>query len=142
VRFGCRVQPSGLRPHSAFSAFEFSHSLVNITQWLTARAAILRRTAGYTGPGNPARIGGPKPNDFPVLNPARLPRMLIGRGWNSRSMSRRLHDQVMVPRPKKETSRWSKITGQCRSEVRRFVERLWVRWIAFRFFFSFEFSYH
>jgi hypothetical protein len=28
-----------LRPHPTFSAFEFSHSLVNITQWLTAKAS-------------------------------------------------------------------------------------------------------
>jgi hypothetical protein len=52
LRFGCRVQPSGLRPHSAFSAFEFSHSLVNITQWLTANmrkhvAFLFARTVVY-----------------------------------------------------------------------------------------------
>src|ERR1022692_2954037 len=34
---GHRVQPSGLRPVPAFSGVELSHSLVNMTQWLTAR---------------------------------------------------------------------------------------------------------
>jgi hypothetical protein len=30
--FGYRVQPSGLRPHTAFPGSELSHSLVNTTQ--------------------------------------------------------------------------------------------------------------
>jgi hypothetical protein len=38
--FGYRAQPSGLHPHPKFSDFEFSHSLVNTTQWLTGSAAI------------------------------------------------------------------------------------------------------
>jgi hypothetical protein len=40
--FGYQAQPSGLRPHPAFSDFEFSHSLVNTTRWLTAEAAWAR----------------------------------------------------------------------------------------------------
>src|SRR5450759_2764692 len=43
---GYRAQPSGLRRHPAFSPFEFSHSLVNITQWLTAGASLLTALPG------------------------------------------------------------------------------------------------
>jgi hypothetical protein len=36
---GTKRNRQGLRPYATFSAFELSHSLVNMTQWLTAMVA-------------------------------------------------------------------------------------------------------
>jgi hypothetical protein len=48
--FGYRAQPSGLRPYPRSSDFEFSHSLVNTTLWLTARRDRVRRLRDHCAP--------------------------------------------------------------------------------------------